>query len=76
MSKEKLQSTFADNLRRYRQFRGYSQKELADHLKVNRPSVGSYEECRAFPPIYDFYRISKIMGMSMDSLVKDEIHWR
>jgi transcriptional regulator with XRE-family HTH domain len=61
------------NLRHLRQQLGWTQKELADKLKVKQPVIGAYEEERAVPPLFTLTRIAELFAVSLDALVQSDL---
>lgn len=64
---------FADKLIQLRKKAGWSQEELAEQMDVTRQSVSKWEGAQAIPDIEKMLRLSRLFGVSMDYLVKDEI---
>ena len=46
-----IRRTFAGNLKFLRESKGFTQDQLAFQIGISRPALGSYEECRAMPPL-------------------------
>ena len=63
---------FADRLRAIRKEHGISQEELAYKLKVSRQAVSKWENDQGFPEMDKLLSISKIFGVSLDYLLKDD----
>lgn len=64
--------TFAEKLQILRKGKGYTQEELAAHLHVSRQAVAKWESAAAYPDIENLIRISILMHVSVDYLVKDQ----
>ena len=64
---------FADKLIQLRKKAGWSQEELAEQMDVTRQSVSKWECSKAIPDIEKMLRLSRLFGVSMASLMKDEI---
>ncbi len=64
---------FADKLIQLRKKAGWSQEELAEQMDVTRQSVSKWEGAQAIPDIEKMLRLSRLFGVSMDYLMKDEI---
>lgn len=64
--------TFAEKLQILRKGKGYTQEELAAHLHVSRQAVAKWESAAAYPDIENLIRISSLMHVSIDYLVKDQ----
>lgn len=62
---------FGDNLKKYRQLRGYSQKEIADKLYVTRQCISKWEKGTTQPDLDMLTRISKLLDVSIDELVSE-----
>lgn len=63
---------FALALRKYRKAAGYSQKEVAAILCMNRSTYTYYETGKTAPDPDTLYRISKIFGVTMEAFFEDE----
>ncbi len=61
------------NLRYLRQQHGWTQKELADKLKVKQPVIGAYEEERSIPPLFTLLNIAELFSLSLDVLVQEDL---
>ena len=64
---------FADKLIALRKKAGYSQEELAQQLNVTRQSVSKWEGAQSVPDIEKILQISKLFGVTIDYLLKDEM---
>lgn len=62
-----------DKLIQLRRERGYSQEQLANMLNVSRQSVSKWEADQSTPEINKLIMISGIFGVSVDSLVKEDV---
>ena len=60
------------NIRYIRELRGFTQKEFADHLDINRGNVASYE-MNTNPPLDVLVRIAEWYNISLDALVKTDL---
>lgn len=66
-------SRISKNIRHLRQLKGWSQEQLADHLKISRARIGSYEEERCEPPIDILIKLSQIFHIAIDPLLKCDL---
>src|SRR6185437_2480599 len=48
------------NLKKAREFKGWTQEKAASIVGVSRPAFGAYEEGRAFPGVDTFIRLAEI----------------
>lgn len=64
---------FADKLILLRKKNGLSQEALAEKLDVTRQAVSRWEGAQTYPDIPKIILISKMFGVSVDYLLKDEI---
>ncbi len=64
--------TFAEKLQVFRKGRGMSQEELAERLEVSRQSVSKWELGQAFPETAKLIELSRMMGVTVDELLKEE----
>ncbi len=63
----------ADKLYKLRTASGLSQEELAEKLNVSRQSVSKWESGNSIPGLDKVVELSKIYGVSIDYLLKEEI---
>ena len=64
---------FADKLIRLRKQSGWSQEELAEQMNVTRQAVSKWEGAQAVPDLEKIIRLSELLGVSTDYLLKDEL---
>jgi transcriptional regulator with XRE-family HTH domain len=65
---------FGEKLRNLRKQRGMTLKSLADELGFNSPgSVGDLESGRKKPSLEVALQLSRLFGVSVDQLIKDEL---
>lgn len=64
---------FADKLVQLRKKSGWSQEELAAQMGVSRQSVSKWESAQSIPDLERIVRLSKLFGVSVDFLIKDEL---
>lgn len=62
---------FGDNLKKYRRRKGFSQSELADKLFVTRQCVSKWEKGVTEPDLETLNKISGLLSVSVDELIKD-----
>ena len=53
--------TFANNLRRERINKGFTQKTMGLELEISRKRYASWEECRGTPNIYYLSRLCEVL---------------
>ena len=63
---------FAQNLKRVRQEKGWSQAKAAIKLDIPKHNIGAYEEGRATPPLLVFVKIMRTLGITDLSFVDNE----
>ena len=63
----------ADKIIRLRKKNGWSQEELAEQMNVSRQSVSKWESAQAIPDLERILQLSKLFGVSLDYLLKDEL---
>lgn len=61
-----------DRLQMLRKEKGYSQEQLADRLGIARQTVGKWESGKAVPELDSLIALSKLYGLTIDRLVKDD----
>lgn len=64
--------TFSQKLQAYRKSEKLSQEELAHRLGVSRQSVSKWEQGISFPETEKIIELSTLMGISIDSLLKED----
>lgn len=64
---------FADKLIQLRKKNGWSQEELAEQMDVTRQSVSKWEGAQSIPDYEKMIRLSNLLGVSIDYLLKDEM---
>ena len=63
--------TLGEKLRFYRTAEGYTQKEIAKCLGVERSTYTYYETEKSFPNVYTVHTLAKIYGVSMEFLLDE-----
>ena len=63
----------ADKIIALRKKAGWSQEELAEKLGVTRQSVSKWEGAQSIPDMEKILTLSRIFGVSTDTLLKDEL---
>ena len=63
---------FSEKLQLLRKNKGLTQEGLAEKLGVSRQAVAKWEAGQAYPDIFNLIRISDLMSVSVDSLVRDQ----
>lgn len=63
---------FPQKLQEYRKTEKLSQEELAYQLGVSRQSVSKWEQGSSFPETEKLIELSSLMGISIDSLLKED----
>lgn len=63
----------ADKIILERKKNGWSQEELADKLGVTRQAVSKWEGAQTTPDLQRILEMSKLFGVTVDYLIKDEI---
>lgn len=63
---------YINRLKKYRQFKGYDQKELAKILKVSFNTISNWETGKRNPDIIECLKISKIFDEPIENIWKIE----
>lgn len=63
---------FSEKLQLLRKSKGFTQEEFAEKLNVSRQAVAKWEAGQAYPDIMNLIRISDMMNVTVDYLVKDQ----
>ena len=66
-------SKIAHNIQHLRKSKNMSQEQLADHLKIKKSRLGSYEEGRSDPPIDILLELSTFFRLPIDALVRYDL---
>lgn len=61
---------FGERLKKCRNSKGYSQQQMADFLGITRQGYGKYEIGKAEPDLKTLTKLSNILGVSTDFLLK------
>ncbi len=62
-------SDFGKNLKRIRKNKGYTQKELAEHLHFGYSAISNYESGRNEPSLDILMELADILGVTTDELI-------
>lgn len=68
-SKQAMQITFAENLKRLRTAKGLTQRELAEKIYVTRAAVARWENGSRLPDAMIISRLSKCLDTDSDTLI-------
>jgi transcriptional regulator with XRE-family HTH domain len=60
------------SIRKQREARNMSQKDLADMLNVTQAAVSHWETGRRVPDANDLIAIAKVLHCNVDDLIKEE----
>lgn len=55
-----------------RKKKGFSREQLADKLGVSRQTIGKWENGQAIPELLSIIQISKLYGVTIDKIVKED----
>jgi len=77
MLKEKDKTTasnkaLGEHLKYLRRLKGYTQKEVAECLRVDQTTISSWERDRTSPSIYQLQRLAELFETSIDSFFRPE----
>ena len=64
----------ADKIKQLRQQNNFTQEELAKKLMVSRQAISKWETGNSLPDIENLLNISKLFEISLDELIKNDIH--
>ena len=65
--------SFAENLKKIRKEKGFSQEELAEIMNVSRQAVSKWEQGIGYPEVEKLLLLSSKLNISLDSLMSEEI---
>lgn len=63
---------FAENLKKLREEKGYSQAELAEKVGIAQSMIAQYERYMKVPTIIVAVDIARVLGTTCEELVKGE----
>jgi transcriptional regulator with XRE-family HTH domain len=66
-------TTFGEKLKALRKERGWSQDELGRRAGIHGRHVGKYEIGRAMPNAETVVQLAKVLGVSIDYLLRDDL---
>lgn len=62
--------TIGENIKRMREDKGLSQKELAEGAGVSRPGIAQYERNTKIPNLLTSKALAKVLGCTVDELTE------
>lgn len=63
----------ANQIKKYRNEKGYSQEELSERIFVSRQTISSWENGKSYPDIKSLLILSDIFNVSLENLVKGDV---
>lgn len=69
---EERKFLLGNNIKKYRENKGWSQVQLAERIAISRPSVSLWEQGKSEPSISVLVNIAKVLGVSLDMLVGND----
>lgn len=66
-------SIVSQNIKYLRRMNGLTQEQFSRRIGIKRSLVGAYEEARANPPLDKLKVIASCFGISVDSLIKQDV---
>lgn len=69
----RLRQTLADNLKRERRVRGWSQEEFADRAQIDRTYVSSIERCRYAVTIDVLEKLADALSIDPVTLIQRSV---
>lgn len=64
---------FSQQLKKYRELKGYSQEVLAEKIYVTRQTISKWENDKTYPDIHNLVALSILFEISLDELVKGDM---
>lgn len=68
--------SFGEKLREAREFRGYTQQQIADNMGIDKSTYCGYETGKRQPDVQKIKALSKILGISGDTLLETDFSSR
>ena len=68
-SEEEYLKILGENLKKFREIKGFTQSELASDLGIEISQISRIERCIINTSIYNLYRISKILDIELELLL-------
>lgn len=62
-----------ENIKFLRKKKKFTQEKLAQALGINRPSIGAYEESRAYPKLVTLTEMAKLFGVTVDEMINEDL---
>lgn len=69
-----MKTKFYESLRKLRIDRGFTQSQMAEYLKISRPTYSNYESGKRSPDLGTLEAISIVLGCSLDELFGRKLH--
>ena len=69
---EVMTMVFSEKMQLLRKNKGLTQEEFAEKVGVSRQAVAKWEAGQAYPDIFNLIRISDLLSVSVDYLVRDQ----
>lgn len=63
--------TIGDNIRKYREEQGLTQKELADFIGLDVAIIKNYEDSKSLPTVENLKKISSFLAVNIKKIVED-----
>jgi len=64
-----MNNIFGENLKRIREEKGVSQRELARKISISIPNISRWENGKAYPQVIWVYRIAEVLKITPEELV-------
>ncbi|MGX7024647.1 helix-turn-helix transcriptional regulator [Vagococcus hydrophili] len=62
-----------NQIKKYREQKGYSQEVLAEKIYVSRQTISNWETGKSYPDIHNILLLSTLFNVSLDELVKGDV---
>lgn len=66
---QQIKISIADKFKQYRKENRLTQGNFADMLHISRPTLGSYEERRAMPPLAVLMTFAELCQVTVDDII-------
>ena len=67
---DRYELSYGDVLRQLREFHGYTQKDISNHLNITSQAYSNYENNKRTPDVEMLHKIARFYGRTIDQLLE------